>query len=605
MLLVGASLLAAGVPQAQAPASFEEFRQGILNDYQEFRHTILEHYADFLEGTWHEYEPLEPLKRSEVPKPAKVPDVTLSKPSTTPVTLPAPVLAEIPGLEGRKDPSLESQLGDKGKPGQNAPVTRPTLPERPGEIESPFAPPKAEIPPEAKREIPLTLDVRPDVGAPILGTIPEMPKPIALPEEPEVADVPEEKPEEKPAEVPAETPGEAPAEVPVTVPVVPVEPVVEQPVSAPEEDSKEGKEVVKFYGMDVLVPKVDFAISQSLEKVSDFARHWKKLEEQDAAVKVQEAVLPVAQKMGLNDYLTFEFLCAYMDSKFPDAGISPRMSAVHYMIANMGFNARIAVATKTGDPIILIPADQTLYAVTYMNLGGEKFYVLGGRNVNLAGSTLATCDLPKGASSGKKFNMLINGLNVPKKERKFEVKHAGLQLTGTVNENIMPIVYRYPQMDTRDYAISNLDKPLRDDLVRQVKEQLAGQDNLKATNELLQFVQSGFDYATDDEFHGFEKPYFLEENLYYPKNDCEDRAIFYTYLLWNALGVENQLLAFPGHESASVSIPEVDVKGTSYTYEGKRFFISDPTYIGAKTGMCMRQFETTSPKIDHTYSIGN
>lgn len=62
---------------------------------------------------------------------------------------------------------------------------------------------------------------------------------------------------------------------------------------------------------------------------------------------------------------------------------------------------------------------------------------------------------------------------------------------------------------------------------------------------LLQFVQSGFSYATDDAFHGFEKPYFLEENLFYPKNDCEDRAIFYTYLLWNALGVENQLLCFP------------------------------------------------------------
>lgn len=575
MLLIGVSLLAAGVPQAQAPASFEEFRQGILNDYQEFRHTILEHYADFLDGTWHEYEPLEPLKRGEVPKPVKVPDVNLSKPSTTPVTLPAPVLAQIPGLEGRREPSLESQLGDKGKPGQNAPVTKPTLPEKPGEIKSPFAPPKAEIPPEAKREIPLTLNVRPDVGAPILGAIPEMPKPIALPEEPAVAETPEEEP--------AETP-------------------VEQPAPAPEEESTEGKELVKFYGMDVLVPAVDFNISNSLEKVSDFARHWKKLDEQDVAEKVQEAVLPVARKMGLNDYLTFEFLCAYMDSKFPDAGISPRMSAVHYMLANMGYNARIAVATKTGDPIILIPAEQTLYAVTYMNLGGEKFYVLGGRNVNLAGSTLATCDLPKGASSGKKFNMVIDGLNVPKKERKFEVKHAGLQLTGTVNENLMPIVYRYPQMDTRDYAISSLDQPLRDDLVRQVKEQLAGKDNLKATNELLQFVQSGFDYATDDEFHGFEKPYFLEENLYYPKNDCEDRAIFYTYLLWNALGVENQLLAFPGHESASVSIPDVDVPGTSYTYEGKRFFISDPTYIGSKTGMCMRQFETTSPKIDHTYS---
>ncbi len=175
-------------------------------------------------------------------------------------------------------------------------------------------------------------------------------------------------------------------------------------------------------------------------------------------------------------------------------------------------------------------------------------------------------------------------------------------MTGTLNENIMPIVYKYPQMDTEGFAVSVLDKDLRDNLVNQLKNQLADKDKLTATNELLRFMQFGFDYATDDEFHGFEKPYFLEENLYYPKNDCEDRAIFYTYMLWNALGVENQLLAFPGHESASVTIPGASVSGTSYNHEGKTYYISDPTYVGSTTGQCMRQFETTPPTIDYSYS---
>lgn len=557
-MLIGVSLLIAGIPQAaaEAPSSFEEFRQGILNDFNEFRNTILEHYADFLEGTWHEYEPLEPLTKNPVPKPVKMPDISLNKPSTGPVSLPTPTIQPLPTQPG---PSLADQLGDKAKPGQNAPVTTPNLPDTPGQIKSPFDKPKTEIPPEAKSEVPLTLGVKPGLGTPILATIPNM----VAPQVPEIPEEPEE-----------------PAE----------------------EESREGKEVINFYGMDILVPQVDFNISQSLEKVSDFARHWKVLDEQDVAPKVEEAIMPVVEKLGLNDYLTYEFLCAYMDSKFPNAGISPRMSAVHYMLANLGYNARIAVATKTGDPIILIPADQTLYAVTYMQLGGQKFYVLGGRNVNLAGSSLATCDLPKGASSGKKFNMIVNPLNLPMKERKFDVNYGGLHLTGSLNENMMPLVYRYPQMETSDYAISSLDPSLRESLISQVKEQLSGKESLAATNQLLNFVQNGFQYATDDEFHGFEKPYFLEENFYYPKNDCEDRSIIYTYLLWNALGVENQLLAFPGHESASVTIPGAEISGTSYTHEGKRFFISDPTYIGARTGQCMRQFETTAPKIDYTYT---
>lgn len=570
-ILTGMALIASGIAYAQTGATpqgeasavdkFQEFRQGILQDFQDFRHTVLEHYADFLEGTWHEYEPLEPMKRDAEPKPVKIPDVKLDKPSVKPVKLPKPRLAGLDGARKPTLPSLSEELGD-GIPGQTAPVTKPELPDHAKLPPSPFAPPKAEIPPEAKREIPTSLKVKPELGTPILGQV----TPVVIPQ-------PEPEPE-------------------------PQAPVEEKP--APEE-SREGKDVVKFYGMDMLVPHIDFNISERLDKVSDFARHWKALDEQDAAARIEEALMPKIQELGLNDYLAYEFLCAYMDSKFPTAGLSPKLSAVHYMLANLGYNARIAVATKTGEPIILIPAEQKLYGVTYMTLNGTNFYVLGNRFAKIAGSPLATCDLPKGASSGKKFDMKIKGLNIPKKERKFEVNHGNIRLSGTLNENLMPIVYRYPQMNTGDYAMSWLDQSLRDDLVRQVREQLGEKEKLAATNELLQFVQSGFEYATDDDFHGFEKPYFLEENFYYPKNDCEDRAILYTYLLWNALGTDNQLIAFPGHESAAVAIPGQNINGSSYEYGGKRYFISDPTFIGANTGMCMRRYETTSPTIDYTY----
>lgn len=69
-LLIGVSLCClGGVATSQVPKSFQEFRQGILDDYQEFRRTILDHYADFLEGTWHEYETLLPVNKDETPKP--------------------------------------------------------------------------------------------------------------------------------------------------------------------------------------------------------------------------------------------------------------------------------------------------------------------------------------------------------------------------------------------------------------------------------------------------------------------------------------------------------------------------------------------------------
>ncbi len=551
-LLIGAALCCGtGVINSQVPQSFLEFRQGILDDYQEFRRTILAHYADFLEGTWHEYETLLPVQRDETPKPIKVPNIELSKPSVNPVKLPAPHLATIP------QPKVKPQ--------------QPTQPESPAENTTPISPngpgslldtPPVEVPPEAKKEVPPTIKIKPDVAKPMINVTPVIPEVAVMDEGVEMRPMP----------------------------------------TYQEKESRDGKDAIKFYGMEILVPEIDFKISKSLGNAADFARHWKLMDEQELAERVEETIMPKIKELGLNDYLTYEFLSAYMDSKFPDAAVSSKMSAVHYLLANQGYDVRIAVTTNSGDPIILMPSEQMIYGNSYMTIGGRNYFLMAPPGVDLNGVRLATCDLPKAAKNGKAVDLRIDGLNLPMKERPFKVSNGGLTLTGTLNENLMPIVYKYPQMDTEGFAVSVLDKDLRKNLVSQIKSQLGDKDKLAATNELLRFMQFGFDYATDDEFHGFEKPYFLEENFYYPKNDCEDRAIFYTYMLWNALGIDNQLLAFPGHESASVSIPGVSIRGTSYENGGKIYYISDPTYIGSTTGQCMRQYETTSPTIDHSYS---
>lgn len=535
---------------AQAPSSYEEFLQSIYSDFENFRQTILDHYADFLNGTWHEYEPLMPLKRDHAPKPMKVPDVRVSKPSVTPVDMPTPRLAELP------------------------PSSLPVVNEEPSLLPQV---PKPTVPPEAGKVTPPSLKVRPDMGTPLLASLPESLRPA-----------PKLPVDNSPSSLPVG------ANVPdgTEIAKVDLKPIAPQP-----EETVEGKEPVMFYGMEVPVDEVDFKIMNSFNTVGDFARNWRLLDEQGVKADVLDAVMPAIRDMGLNDYLTYEFLCAYMDGKFPEAPYASRLSAVHYLLANMGYNARIAMTSGTGDALMLMSTKQTVYGKPLLKVGGENYCVLAAPGVNVMGQGISTCDLPKAVDSAKKFDLIVNGLNLPVKECPYEVNFGGITLSGTVNENLMPVVYNYPQMDTSDYALSELDGGLRRDLVGQLKSQLADKGKLAATNQLLQFVQQGFDYATDDDFHGFEKPYFLEENLYYPKNDCEDRAILYTYLLWHALGVESHLLFFPGHESVGVALDD-DIRGTSYEHEGKRYYISDPTYIGSTTGQCMPQYVDVSPVID-------
>lgn len=364
-----------------------------------------------------------------------------------------------------------------------------------------------------------------------------------------------------------------------------------------------GEETFEFFGLPMTLPQVDYNVSYMLSTPSDYASQWRALEKAGAAKRLTPAVKRLAENTGLNDYLTYELIKAYIDAKFPQADPSSKLSAIHYFLANLGYDARIAMSGGSS-PLLLLPFKQTIYARNYLIINGEKYYVFApeGFDYNRLGREgIRTCTLPKDAEKGNKFDLVLGELKIPFSPKSFNFEHGPIKLTGEVNENLMPILYHYPQMPIGDYAVSSPDPRLRRHLVEQVKSQIGAMEGDEGVETLLSFMHNVFEYATDDDFHGFEKPYFLEETLYYPKNDCEDRAIFYTYFLWNALGKETQLVSFPGHEAATVKLDK-PVEGTAYNFSGKTFFISDPTFIGSHTGMVMPMYKMEKPKVDYTFS---
>lgn len=416
----------------------------------------------------------------------------------------------------------------------------------------------------------------------------------------------------KPKDVPSITPAapkpKQPAVDKKVTPDVPQsqQPVVEtekpriKPSSRPRTD--EEVEEFLFYGLPMQLPRIDYDIHYRLASPTDYASQWKDLNKARVAEKLLPHVKKLVKSTGLNDYLTYKLIESYIDSKFPQADASSRMSAVHFLLANLGYDARIAM-TGSGVPLLLLPFKQTIYARNYMMTPEGKYYVFTPEGYDFSkmqGERIRTCALPADAAKGEKFDLVLGELKVPLKPKKFEYSYGPVHIEGEVNENLMPILYRYPQMPIGDYARSNVDPQLRKSIVSQVKSQIGNLAGDEGVSELLKFMHNVFEYSTDEDFHGFEKPYFVEETLYYPKNDCEDRAIFYTYLLWNALGREAQLVSFPGHEAATVRL-ENPVEGTSYQYEGDTFYISDPTFIGSSTGMVMPMYKTSAPNIDYTY----
>ena len=358
-----------------------------------------------------------------------------------------------------------------------------------------------------------------------------------------------------------------------------------------------------FYDIPMEIADFNYSISDNLENPSDFANQWKSLEEAKVGEKMLPSIRKKIKEIGLNDYLTYKYLESYVNDKFPKASNSARMALVHYLLVHLGYDARIAVTTK-GTPLLLIPFKQTVYGKSYLSLQNQRYYIFPpeGKDVStIFSEKVMTCQLPSDVDKGNTFDLVVGELNIPVKPKKFDLEYGPLHLTGEMNENLIPILYRYPQMPIEDYAKSNIQPQVRAQITEQVKNQLGNMEGDQGVEALLHFTQNAFQYATDDAYHGFEKPYFVEETLFYPKNDCEDRAIFYTYLLYNALGRDAQLVSFPGHEAATVSLKQPQ-GGVSYQYNGKTYYISDPTYIGASSGMVMPSYLNVTPEVDYTYS---
>lgn len=380
----------------------------------------------------------------------------------------------------------------------------------------------------------------------------------------------------------------------------------EQP-SAPSDQSDKSESSLlppfefDFYGMALRIPDPGLEIPRTVVDKQDLAARWRALRKDSKARAALASLRALAAELKLNDYLTLEMTRSYVAARHPGAGSASRASLAHFLLVGMGYDVRLGI-TGDRDGVLLVPLRQDVAEHPFLKLDGKKYYLFMDKKLgksDYARTTISTCDVtPDGTLA--QVDCALTDLNLPYKPHHYKVDNGTLHIEGEINANIFPVLRRYPLMQTGDFARSTVQPQARREIVEQLAAQLRDKPRAQAVDELLKFIQSGFDYATDEEFHGYEKPYFLEENLFYPKNDCEDRAIFYTYMLWNVLGIPNHLIAYPGHESASLVLDDLPA-GDSYTYEGRRYLISDPTYIGASTGQCMPAYLNASPVIDNTY----
>lgn len=259
-----------------------------------------------------------------------------------------------------------------------------------------------------------------------------------------------------------------------------------------------------------------------------------------------------------------------------------------YLLAQSGY--RVRLARSQSRLALLMPFNHTVYGYSYTTIDGVKHYLL--THDKSSEIYICSAEFPREQVANILMNRLPDLGSGSHKGRTLQAQRFGtMKATVTVNQRLIDFLNEYPLSDAWNYyALAGLSDGVKATLYPALRSQLKGKSHQKGALMLLDFVQTAFDYATDQDQFGYERPLFGDESLYYPKNDCEDRSILFAILVRDLLGLDVVLVHWPGHLATAVHFPE-DVDGDYFTVEGRRYTVCDPTYIGAGVGETMPQFQ--------------
>lgn len=356
--------------------------------------------------------------------------------------------------------------------------------------------------------------------------------------------------------------------------------------------------MLPYYGTSISIdmPTQKDMATCRLEGVDEqsVSRFWQQLAKAD--FQSSAAPLMLAQKaMRLNDWGVYDMTMKLVRKFFAGNRDAQAVAAV-FLMNQMEYDA--LVARTSAGLACLIAIGSQVYGVPYITTSNTKYYILMPDGTKIGDGRLSTYRVRFEKASLAMDLCLAKNPMLPRNvsSRKYKRSVAGNTVSITVNQNLMDFYASYPQLETAFYANADVDSAVAASLLSQFRPMVSGKGKREAVAALLKHIQYGFDYATDDVQFGYEKPFFVEENFYYPKNDCEDRAILLSWLVRRLVGLDVVLLHYPNHLSMAVCFPET-VTGTYVMVDGKRYVECDPTYIGAAIGQTQPDYRGVRPEV--------
>lgn len=383
---------------------------------------------------------------------------------------------------------------------------------------------------------------------------------------------------------------------PIPKPIlIKTKPVISKPVPVPD---KELLVSISFFGNELSFPydrKIRKTIGSTIDKEA-ISKQWSVLAKSDYEPMLKQ--LHSARKsLGLNDW-AYAVLVNQLASEIYAGKTNDQAIFGWFIFIKSGYKARLAY--EKNRVFLLLPIKQKVYSAQSLTYAGQKYYVLdfdGGKQPRVG--SLFTYD-SEYQGSHRILDLHLKDLfstdkTVVSRDLSFRYNNKDYKIHTSNNPDVIEFMRTYPQVHWDVYFNARPINKTRQQLADQLRPLVNGMNEVDAVNLLLRFVQKSLKYNTDDKQFGFENPLFVEETLYYPASDCEDRSVLFSWLVKELLGLDVVGLLYPGHMATAVRL-NMKVDGDRVSYKGKTYYVADPTYTNADIGMAMPKFSNKKPE---------
>ena len=346
-----------------------------------------------------------------------------------------------------------------------------------------------------------------------------------------------------------------------------------------------------FYGLPIPQVSINNETQIALNEVS-IAKRFKRYSQSQNQTDFLKDLVETKHTYALNDWAIIQLLNEISKSHFKQE--NDRLLWIWYMLLQSNFKVKLGFE---GEQIFLLAHFSTaIYYQPYLQMEQDKYYVLSLNNEAAPSASLKTYahNHPRQIKALELSNAKLPHFKSELIQRMIHYKDSKMVLA--CDRSLTTFYQSYPSTELSVYLNTPLSELAQKQLQKSLGESLKNKTQVEQINLLLHFVQYGFGYENDEVQFSRERYLFAEEMLYFTKGDCEDRVILLDKLIKEFTHLETIVLLYPGHVVLGIAL-EQTIYGATITYDKKKYYLADPTYLGADLGVQMEEYMTVNPKI--------